>query len=182
MNIWVPKKIFFTKGVGNHKEELHSFELALRNAGIEKFNLVYVSSIYPPHCQLITLDEGVKLLNPGQITFCVMARNATDEKNRMVGSAVGMAFPADKGNYGYISEHTTFGADEQEIGDFAEDLASTMLATTLGIDFDPETAYDERRQIYLMSGKIVDSASMPCVTTGQAGVWSTTISAVVFLP
>jgi arginine decarboxylase len=57
-----------------------------------------------------------------------------------------------------------------------------MLATTLGIDFDPETAYDERRETYLMSGKIIDSASMPCVTTGETGMWTTTISAVVFIP
>ncbi len=178
----VPTKAFFTKGVGRHKNKLQSFELALREAGIEKLNLVYVSSIYPPHCQLLTPEEGVKLLSPGQITFCVMARNATDEKNRLVGSAVGMAFPADKSNYGYISEHTGFGSEEQEIGDFAEDLASTMLATTLGIDFDPETAYDERRETYLMSGKIIDSASMPCVTTGETGMWTTTISAVVFIP
>ena len=149
---------------------------------IEKLNLVYVSSIYPPNCKMLNVEEGVKELKPGQITFCVMARNATNEKGRLVGSAVGMAFPANYEHYGYISEHTTFGADEEEIGDFAEDLASTMLATTLGIEFDPDTAYDERRQIYLMSGKIVDSASMPCVTTGQTGVWTTTISAVVFLP
>ena len=115
----VPTKAFFTKGVGRHKNKLQSFELALREAGIEKLNLVYVSSIYPPHCQLLTPEEGVKLLSPGQITFCVMARNATDEKNRLVGSAVGMAFPADKSNYGYISEHTGFGSEEQEIGDFA---------------------------------------------------------------
>jgi arginine decarboxylase len=57
-----------------------------------------------------------------------------------------------------------------------------MLATTLGIEFDPETAYDERRQTYLMSGKIIDSASAPCVTTGVAGMWTTTISAAVLLP
>lgn len=179
---FVPKKAFFTKGIGRHKNKLQSFELALRDAKIEKLNLVYVSSIYPPHCKLLNLEEGVKELNPGQITFCVMARNATNEKGRLVGSAVGMAFPADYANYGYISEHTAFGAEEEEIGDFAEDLASTMLATTLGIEFDPEQAYDERRQLYLMSGKIINSASAPCVTTGQAGVWSTTISAVVFLP
>lgn len=179
---FVPSKAFFTRGIGRHKNKLQSFELALRDAKIEKLNLVYVSSIYPPKCNLLTLEEGVKELRPGQITFCVMARNATNEKGRLVGSAVGMAFPANYDNYGYISEHTAFGADEQEIGDFAEDLASTMLATTLGVEFDPDTAYDERREIYLMSGKIVNSASMPCVTTGQAGVWTTTISAVVFLP
>ena len=179
---FVPTKAFFTRGIGRHKNKLQSFELALRDAGIEKLNLVYVSSIYPPNCHLATVEEGVALLNPGQITFCVMARNATDEKGRLVGSAVGMAFPASKDHYGYISEHTSFGKDEKEIGDFAEDLASTMLATTLGIDFDPETAYDERREIYLMSGKIIESTSFPSVTQGVSGMWSTTISAVVFLP
>ena len=38
----VPKKIFFTKGVGKHKERLTSFELALRDAGIASQNLVRV--------------------------------------------------------------------------------------------------------------------------------------------
>lgn len=179
---FVPSKAFFTKGVGRHKNKLQSFELALREAGIEKLNLVYVSSIYPPGCQILTVEEGKACLSPGQIAFCVMARNAADERNRLIGSAVGMAFPADKDNYGYISEHTAFGAEEKEIGDFAEDLASTMLATTLGIDFNPETAYDERREIYLMSGKIIDTLSMPCVASGEAGLWTTVISAVVFLP
>ncbi|CAM2057340.1 putative pyruvoyl-dependent arginine decarboxylase [Desulfovibrionales bacterium] len=182
MKSLVPTRAFFTTGIGRHKNKLQSFELALREAGIEKLNLVYVSSIYPPNCTLLSLENGVKELSSGQITYCVMARNATNEKGRLVGSAVGMAFPASHEHYGYISEHTAFGADTQEIGDFAEDLASTMLATTLGVDFNPETGYDERRQTYLMSGKIIDSASAPCVTTGQTGLWTTTISAVVFLP
>ena len=179
---FVPREAFFTKGIGRHKNKLQSFELALRDARIEKQNLVYVSSIFPPKCKIIVLEEGINKLQPGQITYCVMARNATNEKGRLVGSAVGMAFPTEQSRYGYISEHHAFGAEEQEIGDFAEDLASTMLATTLGIDFDPEKDYDERRQIYLMSGAIIDSASAPCVTRGVAGLWTTTISAAVFLP
>ena len=44
----VPKRLFFTKGVGKHKERLTSFELALRDAGIAAQNLVRVSSIFPP--------------------------------------------------------------------------------------------------------------------------------------
>jgi arginine decarboxylase len=177
----VPTRAFFTTGIGRHKTKLQSFELALRAAGIEKQNLVYVSSIYPPKCKMLSMEEGRSLLLPGQITFCVMARNACDEKGRLVGSAVGMAFPADESNYGYISEHHAFGVEEKELGDFAEDLASTMLATTLGIDFDPEKHYDERREIYMMSGKIIESMSAPCVTAGESGVWTTTISAVVFI-
>jgi arginine decarboxylase len=178
---FVPKKAFFTKGIGRHKAKLQSFELALRDGGIETLNLVYVSSIFPAKCQLVSVEEGIKQLTPGQIVFSVMARNATNEKGRLVGSAVGMAFPANQETYGYISEHSAFGNDERELGDFAEDLASTMLATSLGVDFNPETGYDERRQIYLMSGKIIDSISSPCVTKGESGVWTTTMSAVVFL-
>lgn len=49
----MPKKVFLTKGVGKHKEQLSSFELALRNAKIANFNLVRVSSIFPPGCKLI---------------------------------------------------------------------------------------------------------------------------------
>ena len=180
-NSFVPSKAFFTRGVGHHKNKLQSFELALREAGIEKQNLVYVSSIYPPNCEMVTVEEGVRNLQAGQITFCVMARNQTNEKGRIVGSAVGMAFPANKEHYGYISEHTAFGQDQHEIGDYAEDLASTMLASTLGVDFDPEIGYDERREVYLMSGKIISSASCPCVATGQANMWTTTVSAVVFI-
>ena len=182
MHPFVPTRAFFTSGIGRHKNKLQSFELALRDAQIEKQNLVYVSSIFPPKCHLLPLEEGVKELLPGQITFCVMARNETNEKSRLVGSAVGMAFPANREHYGYISEHKAFGKESKELGDFAEDLASTMLATTLGIDFDPEIAYDERRETYLMSGKIIDSTSAPCVTTGVADLWTSTVSAVVFLP
>ena len=177
----VPTKAFFTKGVGIHKTKLQSFEMALREAKIEKQNLVYVSSIYPPNCELVTPEAGCSILHPGQITFCVMARNQTNEKGRLVGSAVGLAIPANKEHYGYISEHTAFGEDEKDLGDFAEDLASTMLATTLGIDFNPDTGYDERREVYMMSGKIIDSASAACVTKGISKMWVTTVSAVVFI-
>ena len=65
----IPKRMFFTKGVGYHRNKLQSFELALRNAGIEKCNLVYVSSILPPDCKIIPKDSGVNELKAGQITF-----------------------------------------------------------------------------------------------------------------
>ena len=55
----VPKKIFFTKGVGTHKEKLASFELALRDAGIAACNLILVSSILPPGCKKVSKEYGV---------------------------------------------------------------------------------------------------------------------------
>src|SRR3989338_5887036 len=140
----IPTKAFLTKGVGMHKDRLASFELALRNAGIEKCNLVYVSSIFPPNCKNISREEGIKLLKPGQITFCVMARNETNEPHRLVSSAIGVAIPKDENIYGYLSEHHAFGETDEKSGEYAEDLAATMLATTLGLDFDSEKAWEER--------------------------------------
>ena len=177
----VPKKVFFTKGVGVHKDKLASFELALRMAGIEKCNLVYVSSILPPHCKIVSKREGVKLLSPGQITFCVMARNETNEPNRLTSSAIGVAVPKDRTNYGYLSEHHSFGESATVAGEYAEDLAATMLATTLGVDFDPETAWKEREQVYKSSGHIFQTKHFCQTAEGdKKGLWTTVIAAAVF--
>lgn len=178
----IPKKVFFTKGVGVHKDKLASFELALRKAGIEKCNLVYVSSILPPSCEIIQKEKGVELLKPGQITFVVMARNETNEPNRLVSSSIGLAVPKDSGQYGYLSEHHAFGETENKTGEYAEDLAATMLASTLGIDFDPDKAWEEREQVYKASGKIFKTRNISQSAQGnKEGFWTTTIAAAVFI-
>src|SRR5271157_3515422 len=100
--MFVPKGIFFTNGVGTHKDRLSSFELALRDAGIEKANLVTVSSIFPPRCIEMSRKEGEKLIMPGQVVHCVMARQDTNEPNRLIAAAIGLARPADKERYGYL--------------------------------------------------------------------------------
>lgn len=177
----VPSKIFLTKGVGVHKDKLTSFELALRNAGIEKLNLVFVSSILPPNCKLLSKEEGLKLVNPGQITFCVFSRNETNEPNRLISAAVGLAMPKDIGHYGYISEHHAFGQKAESSGEYAEDLAATMLATTLGIEFNPELAWEEREQVYKASGQIFKTTHICQSTEGNKdGLWTTVITAAIF--
>ena len=178
----VPKKVFFTKGVGKHKHELQSFELALRSAGIEKSNIVRVSSIVPPNCTIITREKGIELLRPGQITYCVMSRNSTNEPNRLIGAAIGVATPREKDSYGYISEHHSFGQVSKKLGDHAEDLAATMLAMTLGLEFDLDKAWDERKQEYKMSGRFVRTTSMAQTAQGDKnGLWTTVLAAAVFL-
>jgi arginine decarboxylase len=182
MSDMIPKQIFFTKGKGVHKDKLASFELALRKAGIEKCNLVYVSSIFPPNCKLIPKEKGLKLIKPGQVTYCVMARNATSEPNRLISSAVGLAKPKDRKIYGYLSEHHSFGETARKAGDYAEDLAATMLATTLGIPFDPDEAYDSRKQVYEASKYIFKSTSVCQSAEGNKhGKWTTVIAAAVML-
>jgi len=181
--LYVPTKIFFTKGVGRHKEYLQSFELALRDAQIEKCNIVSVSSIYPAGCKRIPKEEGLKLLMPGQITFVVIARNATNEPNRLIASSIGVAIPADGNFYGYLSEHHPYGETDERAGEYAEDLAATMLASTLGVEFDPNTGWDEREQLYKMSGKIVKTFNVTQSSEGDKnGLWTTVISCAVLLP
>ncbi len=180
---FVPTRVFFTKGVGKHRKRLQSFELALRRAGIEKCNLVRVSSILPPNCKVIPRKRGLDQLQPGQITFVVLADASTDEPSRLVGAGIGLAQPAEGHQYGYISEHHGYGMTESKLGDLVEDMAATMLATTLGIDFDPEEAYDERKEIYRMSGKIVRTrASVQTAEGDKGGLWTTVVSAAVFIP
>lgn len=180
--IMTPKKIFFTKGVGVHKDKLSSFEVALRTAGIAKCNLVYVSSIFPPECRILSRVAGERLLRPGQITYCVMARNATNEPNRLVSAAVGFARPTDHSQYGYLSEHHAFGEKAIVSGEYAEDLAATMLATTLDIPFDPSQAWDERKQFYTASGHIFKTKNVCQSAEGNKdGLWTTVIASAVFI-
>ncbi|RMG60240.1 MAG: arginine decarboxylase, pyruvoyl-dependent [Deltaproteobacteria bacterium] len=179
--MFVPTKVFFTKGVGRHREELQSFELALRDAGIEKFNLVSVSSIFPPGCEIISKNEGLKLLKPGQIVFVVLSRLTSDEPRRLIAASVGCAIPADRSSYGYLSEHHAFGQSEKVAGDYAEDMAAAMLASTLGIEFDEDKSWDEKKEVWKISGKIYKSFNV----TQSAIVkneYTTVIAAAVFVP
>lgn len=177
------RQMFFTKGVGFHRNKLQSFELALRDAGIEKCNLVTVSSIFPPTCQFITRKKGIKLLKPGQITFVVMARECTNEPNRLVSAAIGLAQPKDKEQYGYISEHHGFGETMKRASDFAEDLAATMLASTLGFELDPDKAWNERKQIYISADnrQFISRSIAQSAEGDKKGLWTTCLAAAVMI-
>ena len=179
---FVPRKAFFVTGLGSHKQRLASFEAALRDAGIAPYNLVYVSSILPPNCQVVEKEEGLAELGFGQIVYCVMAKSETREPSRLIASAIGVAVPQESNRYGYISEHHAFGESAGQAGEYAEDLAATMLATTLGIDFDPDEAWNERRQIYEASGQIIKTTAYSVDAEGpEDGSWITAISAAVFV-
>ncbi|MBN1614030.1 MAG: arginine decarboxylase, pyruvoyl-dependent [Deltaproteobacteria bacterium] len=181
MKEFVPTKIFFTKGVGTHKDELHSFERALRDADIEKYNIVQVSSIFPPGCKMISKAQGLKQLIPGAITYCVLSRCCSNEPKRLLAASVGCAIPADKSSYGYISEHHAYGQTEKQAGDYAEDLAAAMLASTLGIDFNVDESWDEKKEIFKISGKIVRTRNVTQSTIVKNGGYTTVLAAAVFV-
>lgn len=180
--MYVPTKMFFTKGVGKHREKLTSFELALRDAGIAEYNLVQVSSIFPPHCKIISRNEGLKHLSHGQIIHCVMSQSSTQEPHRLIAASIGLAVPKDRNLYGYLSEHHSYGQREDVAGDYAEDLAASMLATILGVDFDPDASWDKKKEIWRISEKIVMTRNITQSAVGdKGGMWTTVLAAAVLL-
>lgn len=178
-----PKRVFLTKGVGKSNTKLGSFEEALRDAGIAYCNLVEVSSIFPPGAELVGREGGAKELRAGQIVFCVLARLTSCEPSRKIAASVGLAIPKDRGWHGYLSEHHSYGQDEEQAGEYAEDLAASMLASTLGIEFDPDAAWNAKEEYFRMSGKIVKSTNITAAAeVDKNGKWTTVIAAAVLLP
>ncbi len=177
----MPQCVFLTHGIGISRQQLTAFEYALRDADIEQQNLVSVSSVLPPGCKLISKSSGAASLLPGEITFCVMARAETNEAGRRISASIGVARPTDPGSYGYISEYHGFGMTEKASGDYAEDLAATMLASTLGIELDPEVAWNQRKKLYETSEVRISSMSVTAAAEGAPeGKWTCVVAAAVF--
>jgi arginine decarboxylase len=143
---------------------------------------VRVSSIFPPNCKLVSRKEGLKYLSPGEVVFSVVAENSSREPHRLMSSSIGVAIPADRSTYGYLSEHHSFGESDDVAGEYAEELAAEMLATTLNVEFDPDRSWDEKKEIYKISNKIVRTANITQSAVGdKRGLWTTVIAAAVLI-
>ena len=178
----VAKKLFLTKGKGVHEDRLTSFEYALRDAGIAGTNLVLISSIFPPYAKLISRKEGLNIIKPGQILFSIYSKNQTNEPHRLCAASVGIAQPKDANRYGYLSEYDSYGQTEKQAGDYAEDVAAQMLASSLGIHFDIDKSWDEKRQQWNISGEIYKTSNTTQIAIGNKdGKWTTVFAAAVLL-
>lgn len=180
MSTLIPKQIFFTRGLGRGESELQSFEEALRDAHIAQYNLSSISSIFPPNCEVVSVSDGLKLLSEGQILFSVLARNSSNELNRMISAAIGYAIPRDKKKWGYLSEHHSYGQTEKVAGYFAEKLAAEMLASTMGLQ--DKLVWDEDKNEYVLEDKILTTKNI--CSTGvvlKSGEWTTVVAAAVLI-
>ena len=180
--LMIPKQFFLTKGMGRHKEKLTSFEMALRSARIEKYNLVKVSSILPPGCEIVSREEGLRHLSPGEIVFYVVSENSSNEPNHLIGASIGLAVPESKEEYGYLAENHTFGRNDREMGSHAESLAAEMLVTSLGLEFDENSSWDEQKEYYRICGKTIETTNITqTAMVDKDGSWTTVLAAVVFI-
>jgi arginine decarboxylase len=177
---YVPTMMFLTKGMGRHREQLTSFELALRDAGIASYNLVSVSSIFPPRCRLVSRAKGLAQLTHGEVVYTVMSRAKTDEPQRLIGCSIGVAIPANTDTFGYLSEHHAFGQNARKAADYAEDLAAQMLGSTLGLDIDLDRAWNERKEEWKIAGHIYRTTNITQTAQGKDGLWTSVVAAGVF--
>lgn len=149
----IPRKLFLTRGVGVHREKLTSFEMAFARSKHCSFQLgtclVHLPAALPNCYQ----GRGYPCCKRARLYLLSWPR-CPPSPGRRIASSIGVARPADIDKYGYLSEHHTYGQTEQEAGDYAEDLAATMLATTLGIQFDAEKDCDKRREQYSWAAKL----------------------------
>jgi arginine decarboxylase len=181
MGAIVPGKVFLVRGLGRHKEKLVSFEKALREAGIAPYNLVRVSSIYPPHCRYVPKAAGLKLLRPGQILFVVLSENATDDPRQLVTASIGMAVPDDPSRYGYLAEHSDVGKSARETARHCEYLAAEMLATKLGEKLRTPGAAASDKSFRISNGVSLKTRSVTRGAKGEAGLWTTVVAAAVLV-
>jgi arginine decarboxylase len=58
-----------------------------------------------------------------------------------------------------------------------------MLASTLGVEFDEDESWDNKRQLWKISGKIVSSRNITqSAAVGKTGKWTTCVAAAMFVP
>lgn len=163
---FVPQKAFLAAGVGHARHPLAAFDAALRDAGVSQLNLVPVSSVFPPACDLVSREEGLKHLPPGSVAFCVIARHESSVPGTRAAAAIGLARPADRSQYGYLAEHHMEGQGEDEARNFAEKLAIELLAAKLGVPRETvQTAITAgvARSVKIENGELWTSVVALCV-------------------
>ncbi|HEX2606072.1 MAG TPA: pyruvoyl-dependent arginine decarboxylase [Flavisolibacter sp.] len=180
----VPVSYFLTKGKGIHQKELRAFETALREAGIHTCNLVKVSSIIPPGCKRISKEEGMRLLQPGAITFAVLAQSATNEPGQLVGAGIGLAQPTDDTVHGYLTEvEETIGRTDADIRQDAEEMAIENLISEWGHEnFDAESVQETGKKKYRLFRKELSVDSIAQTAKGaDKNQYTVVVAAAVFI-
>ena len=130
----------------------------------------------------INQNTGNKMLHPGQVVPVVLARSESNKPETLVSSGIGIAIPRNRNDYGYLSEHHTIGMNENQMEDYVEDLAAEMLATTYGLEFDPDASWDEKRELWNIDNRIVETKSIVETSkTDSSDKWTTVVCAAVLI-
>jgi arginine decarboxylase len=103
--IKTPTHYFLVSGASEGFTPLNAFDGALLHAGIGDTNLVKMSSIVPPRCQLISPVP----LPAGSLVPTAYASITSDVPGEMISSAVAVALPKESHYPGLIMEYSARG-------------------------------------------------------------------------
>src|SRR5215213_8131719 len=157
----IPTKFFLTKGTGVHEKEMRAYEEALRDAGVHTGNFIKTSSVVPPGCQLISRQQGVRLIKPGQITFAVMAESQTNEPGQIITAGIGMARPKDPSHYGYLTElESIIGRTPEDVEQDVIEMAIENLVTEWNPKFDGDKVYRKGKKNYRLERRDIEVDSI----------------------
>jgi arginine decarboxylase len=103
-----PTQYFLVSGASDGYTPLNAFDGALLQAGIGNTNIIKMSSIVPPHCQLIAPVP----LPPGALVPAAYAAITSDIPGETISAAVALALTEDSDRPGLIMEDSSRGHRE----------------------------------------------------------------------
>jgi arginine decarboxylase len=103
--IKTPTHYFVASGASDGYTPLNAFDGALLRAGIGNTNIVKMSSIVPPHCQLVAPIP----LPPGALVPTAYASITSDVPGEVISAGVAIALPEDENQNGLIMEYSAKG-------------------------------------------------------------------------
>jgi arginine decarboxylase len=113
-----PTQYFLVSGASDGMTPLNAFDGALLQAGIGNTNIVKMSSIVPPHCQLISPIP----LPLGALVPAAYGALSSDVPGEMIGAGVAIALPEDENRNGLIMEYSGKG-DRSKIEEIVRNMA-----------------------------------------------------------
>lgn len=144
---WVPTRVFMTAGVGVHELERVAVQHAMRDAGVADSNMIKVSSVMAPGLRIISREEGIRLLRPGNMVCAVIAQGQTDQPHQRVTPALAWAQPEKKGVPGYIAEveeDLAKGMSEATATKQVGEEVLELMAMRLRVKIDAERLWENR--------------------------------------
>lgn len=113
----MPTRCLLVRGRGQAPLALEAFDTALVDAGVGEYNLVKVSSIFPPHCQFTDEHEAPE----GTAVTTAFAQMESDDSTVTISASIAVAVPKDPHRPGVIMEWHGHGDQA-----FAEDTVIGM--------------------------------------------------------
>jgi pyruvoyl-dependent arginine decarboxylase len=136
----IPTTYFVTTGVGESNQgippdpyETFSYDLALLDAGIENFNVVYYTSVLPPESKEVPIEKVKPYFHHGAVLEAILAK-AGGKKWDTVAAGVGRVWATDaKGNFigGFAAEYERIYAQQKIDPETAKKDAIRQLTASL---------------------------------------------------